>query len=130
MNQPTIVNTKAELKQALKRKDEEILITNNDLVKNIKIVKGATKGALAAAVAGTAIAATNFWNPVGWSVAGITAISSGALTVALVALGVGTLIWVLINDYDLNFEAGGEYTDQDGRKYKYYGKASAKKHKK
>lgn len=130
MNQPTIVSTKEELKEALKRRDDEILITNMDLVKNIKIVKNASKGALGAAVAGSVVVATNFWNPVGLGVAGITAISSGTLTWALLAIGVGTLIWVLVNDYDLNLEVGGEYKEPDGQTYKYYAKASAKKHKK
>lgn len=54
--------------------------------------------------------------------------TSGSLVVAVLALGLGILIWVLVNDYDLTFETGGEYIDKEGNKYKCYAKASAKKH--
>ena len=130
MSNPTFVRSKSELKQALKRKDKEIIIVNEELAKNVKIVRGASKAALTVAVTGSAIALTNSWNPIGWGAAGITAVSSSTLVVAILALGLGVLIWVLVNDYDLTFETGGEYTDSDGNKYKAYAKASAKKHNK
>lgn len=99
MSDKVFVSTKAELKKALEEKTKEILITDQSLASHVKVVSYASKAAIAAAVAGTGIAALNLWNPIGWGVAGVTAITSGTLVAAIVALGVGaTLIWVLWND--------------------------------
>lgn len=130
MREPFIVNSKEDLKKALNAKAEEILITNKSLAAQIKTISYASKAALTAAIAGGAVAAANFWNPVGWGVAGFTAVSSGTLLAALLALGVGTLIWVLWNDYDFSFEAGYKYTDPLGGKHEVYGKGTFNKHKK
>ena len=130
MSEPFIVNSKQDLKEALKVEASEIIITNKSLASQIKNVSYASKAALVAAVAGTSVATTNFWNPVGWGVAGFTAISSGTLLTALVALGIGTMVWVLWNDYDFSFEGSYEYTDPSGGKHKVYGKGSFKKHRK
>ncbi|MDN2481238.1 hypothetical protein [Vibrio agarivorans] len=130
MTEPFVVSSKEELKEALRIEAPEIIIVNRSLASKIKTVKLASKAALTAVVAGAAISATNFWNPVGLGVAGFTAASSGTLLTAVVALGIGTMIWVLWNDYDFDFEGGYKYTDPAGNKHEVHGKASFKKHKK
>ncbi|HDY7443088.1 hypothetical protein HJ111_04675 [Vibrio parahaemolyticus] len=130
MAEPYIVNSKADLKRALEIEASEIIITDKSLATQIKTVSYASKAALTAAIAGAAIASTNFWNPVGWGVAGFTAVSSGTLLTAIIALGVGTMVWVLWNDYDFSFEGGYKYTDPLGGKHEVYGKGTFKKHKK
>ena len=113
MNGYAIVSTKKELAVALKRQVDTILIANPDLAGNIKIIKSASNVALVAAIAATGVAATNFWNPVGWG-AGIVGITTGGtITIALIALGLGaTLIWAIYNNYDI--KAGGKITLPDG----------------
>ncbi|MEJ2046242.1 MAG: hypothetical protein P8X74_20690 [Reinekea sp.] len=127
MSKPFIVNSKQDLKEALKIKASEIIITNKSLASHIKTVSYASKAALVAAVAGTAVTTTNFWNPVGWGVAGFITISFGTLLTAHIALGIGTMILVIWNDYDFSIEASYEYTDPSGCKHKVYGKGSFQK---
>ncbi len=131
VSEPILVSSRAELKQALSQRCGEILITDSKLANQVKVVSYASKAAIAAAVTGAGVATVNAWNPIGWGVAGITAITSGTLISAVAALGIGAvLIWVLWNDYDFSFEGGTEYTDPTGGKHKVYGKASFNKHKK
>ena len=102
MNDISIVNDKSELEEAIKKGVSTIVIKDPSLADNIKTVKMASKVALAAAIAGAGIAATNFWNPVGW-VSGIASVAvSSSLIFALVALGLSaTLIWMIYNGYTI-----------------------------
>lgn len=102
MTSYAIVSNKKELEQALDRKVDKIIVTDPDLAKNIKNVKLASKAALLAAIAGVGVAATNFWNPVGWSAGLVGAVAGGSTMVAIVALGLGAaLVWIIYNDYDI-----------------------------
>lgn len=74
------VSTK-ELKSALEKKVEKIVITDRELAKNIKTIKSASNAALVTAVAATAVVATNFWNPIGWSV-GLVGLTTGEVIAA------------------------------------------------
>jgi len=131
LSKPVLVSSKEGLKKALNQRCEEILITDSKLANRVKVISYASKTAIVAATAGTGFAALNAWNPLGWGVAGVTAVTSGTLITAVAALGIGAaLIWVLWNDYDFSFEGGKEYTDPTGGKHKVYGKASFNKHKK
>lgn len=102
MSDVSIVNSKDELKAAIKRGDSTIVIQDSSLADNIKMVKMASKVALGVAIAGAGVAATNFWNPVGW-VSGVASLAvSGSLVWALAALGLSaTLIWLIYNDYTI-----------------------------
>lgn len=113
MKSYAIVSSKAELKKALERKVEEIVIIDSSLAKNIRIVKYSSRFAIVAATAGAGVAATNFWNPVGLS-AGVAAFAVGGSTLtAIVVLGVGAvLIFALYNDYDV--KAKGKVKLPDG----------------
>lgn len=86
------------------------------MARNIKIVKAASKVAVVAAIGSIGVAATNFWNPVGWGV-GVVSIAAGAsISVVIIALGIGaTLIYALYNGY--NIKAKGKVTTPDGRTY-------------
>lgn len=113
MSNYAVVSTKKELEQALERRVEKIIITDPDLARNIQSVKFASKAALTAAIAGIAVAATNFWNPVGWGAGFVGAIAGGSTMVAIIALGLGAaLVWVIYNDYDI--KAKGKVKMQDG----------------
>lgn len=113
MNSYAVVSTKNELKLALDRKVSKIIVTDPELARNIKNVKLASKAALAAALAGLGLAATNFWNPVGWSAGLVGAVAGGSTMVAIVALGLGAaLVWVIYNDY--NIKAKGKVKLPDG----------------
>ena len=102
MSDVAIVNSKDELKAAIKKGASTIIIQDSSLAGNIKTVKMASKVALGAAIAGAGLAATDFWNPVGW-VSGVASVAvSGSLVWALVALGLSaTLIWLIYNDYTI-----------------------------
>lgn len=113
MNSYAVVSTKRELEQALARKTDKIIITDPELARNIKNVKLASKAALITALAGVGLAATNFWNPVGWSAGLVGAVAGGSTMVAIVALGLGAaLVWVIYNDY--NIKAKGKVKMPDG----------------
>ena len=106
MNNYAVVSTKKELEQALERKVDRIIVTNPDLARNIRTVKFASKAALTTAVAGLAVAATNFWNPIGWGAGIVGAVAGGTTMFAVVALGIGAaLIWVIYNNYDIKAKA-------------------------
>ncbi len=113
MSSIAIVNTKKELEQALARKTQKIVITDSDIASNVKIVKTASQAGLVAAIAAAGIAATNFWNPIGWTAGLVGVVSGGTIIAALVVLGLGaTLIWAIYNEYDI--KAGGKITLPDG----------------
>ena len=108
-----VVNTKNELEQALARKTKKIVITDSDIASNVKIVKTASQAGLLAAIAAAGIAATNFWNPIGWTAGLVGVVSGGTIIAALVVLGLGaTLILAIYNEYDI--KAGGKITLPDG----------------
>lgn len=113
MSNYAVVSTKNELEQALERKADKIIVTDPDLARNIRTVKFASKAALTAAIAGITIAATNFWNPVGWGAGVVGAVAGGSTMVAIVALGLGAaLVFVIYNDY--NIKAKGKVKMPDG----------------
>lgn len=108
-----IVSTKKELEQALARKTQKIVITDSNIASSVKTVKTASQAGLVAAIAAAGIAATNFWNPIGWTAGLVGAASGGAIITALIVLGLGaTLIWAIYNEYDI--KAGGKLTLPDG----------------
>lgn len=113
MKNYAIVSSKEELKQALQRNVEEIVVINSSLAKNIKIVKYSSRAAMMAVTVGAGVAATNFWNPVGLT-AGVAAFAVGGSSLtAIVVLGVGSvLIFALYNNYDI--EAKGKVKMPDG----------------
>lgn len=113
MKNYAIVSSKEELKQALQRNVEEIVVINSSLAKNIKIVKYSSRAAMVAATVGAGVAATNFWNPVGLT-AGVAAFAVGGSSLtAIVVLGVGSvLIFALYNNYDI--EVKGKVKMPDG----------------
>lgn len=125
MSEPVFVSSRVELNRALKQRYAEILITDSKLANQVKVVSYASKSAIGIVLAGSGVVAVSWWNPIGWTAAGVTAITSGSLFAAIAALGIGaSLVWVLWNDYDFSFEGGTEYTDPTGGKHKVYGKAS------
>ncbi|QYX65430.1 hypothetical protein K2227_03590 [Shewanella putrefaciens] len=116
MKEYAVVRTKAQLKQALDSETRNIIVADEDLARNIKVVKYASKAGLALAVGSVGVAATNFWNPVGLTAGLVGAVSSGALITAIIALGVGaTFIWAIYNNYSINVK--GKYTSSDGDTY-------------
>ncbi|GAA5192724.1 hypothetical protein [Ferrimonas gelatinilytica] len=96
------VYTSSELESALKGSYDYIVIQDSGLASNISIITGASKAAIAAAIAAAGVAASNFWNPVGWGVGIVGSAVGSKLTIAVVvliwALGV-TLIYAIANDY-------------------------------
>ncbi|SDY36209.1 hypothetical protein [Nitrosomonas sp. Nm33] len=109
MSNYAIVSTKQELEKALERKIDMIIVTDPELARNIKNVKYASRAALTTAIAAIGVAATNFWNPVGWSAGFVGAVAGGSTIAAIVALGLGaSLIWGIYNDY--NIKAKGKIT--------------------
>ena len=113
MEKVVVVNTKKELEKALEEKARKIVITNAGIASNVKIVKTASQAGLVAAIAAAGVAATNFWNPIGWTAGFVGAVSGGTTITALVVLGLGaTLIWAIYNEYDI--KAGGKVTLSDG----------------
>jgi hypothetical protein len=101
-NSFAIATNKRELEEALKNKIDKIIVTDPDLARNIRTVKFASKASLVAAIAGVGVAATNFWNPVGWSVGLVSEVAGGSITVAIIALGLGAaLVIVIYNDYNI-----------------------------
>lgn len=108
-----IVSTKSQLEQALKDNVDKIIVTNPDLAQNIKVVKFATKATLTTAIAGAAVAATNFWNPIGWGAGAVGIVAGGSSMAAIIALGLGaTLIFLIYNSYDI--KAKGKVKMPDG----------------
>lgn len=108
-----VVSTKKELDQALVRKADKIIVTDKNLARNIKSIKLASRAALTTAIAGMVVAATNFWNPVGWGAGLVGAVTSGTIITAIVALGLGAaLVWVIYNDYTI--KAKGKVKMLDG----------------
>jgi hypothetical protein len=102
MNNYAVVNTKSELKLALENNTKKIIITNPDLASNIRTVKNASYVALTAAVAGIGVAATNFWNPIGWGAGAVGLVAGGSTLTAIITLGVGvTLIYAIYNGYSI-----------------------------
>lgn len=99
MKSYAIVSTKGELKQALDRKADKIIVIDPDLAANIKNIKFVSRACLVAAIGAGGVAATNFWNPVGLSAAFVGAAAGGSTMVAIVTLGIGAaLVWVTYND--------------------------------
>jgi hypothetical protein len=113
MSSYAVVSNKAELEKALEKGVQEIVITDIGVARNIKIVKATSRAGLAVAIGSALVAAVNFWNPIGWTVGAVEAVSGGAIITALIVLGLGaTLIWAIYNKYDV--KAGGKVTLPDG----------------
>ena len=116
MKEYAVVRTKEQLKQALDCETRNIIVVDEGLARNIKVVKYASKAGLALAVGSAGVAATNFWNPVGLTAGLVGAVSSGTLIAAIVTLGVGaTFIWAIYNNYSIKVK--GKYTSSDGDIY-------------
>ncbi|WP_159392317.1 hypothetical protein [Aeromonas rivipollensis] len=116
MKEYAVVRTKEQLKQALDSETRNIIVVDEGLARNIKVVKYASKAGLVLAVGSAGVAATNFWNPVGLTVGLVGAVSSGTLITAIIALGVGaTFIWAIYNNYSIKVK--GKYTSSDGDTY-------------
>jgi hypothetical protein len=112
-----VVSNKKELEQALERKADTIIVTDPDLARNIRSVKFASKTALTAAIAGIAVAATNFWNPVGWGAGLVGALAGGSTIVVILALGLSAVfVWAIYNDYTI--KVNGKVTMPDGTEIK------------
>jgi len=108
-----IVATKEQLKAALKERADIIVITEEGLARNVKAAKGVKKAVVVGILAGTGIAATNAWNPVGWAgigiAAGITAAGASVAITAILALTfLGSLFMIMYNDYEAEGKAGGK----------------------
>lgn len=102
MDDYAVVSTKGELKRAVERETRQIIITNPDLASNIRTVKTASKAALVTAIGAAGVAATNFWNPVGWGAGAVGLVAGGSTLTAIIALGVGaTLIYAIYNGYSI-----------------------------
>ncbi|MGI9897166.1 hypothetical protein ACKVMY_16520 [Vibrio natriegens] len=116
MNDYAVVNTKEELKRAVERDTRQIIITNPDLASNIKTVKTASKAALVTAIGAAGVAATNFWNPVGWSAGTVGLVAGGSTLTAIIALGIGaTVIYAIYNGYSVKGKA--KVKTPDGTEY-------------
>lgn len=116
MNEYAVVNSKDELKRALEQEIQQIIIMNSDVASNVRTVKTASKVALVAAVGGVGVAATNFWNPVGWGAGAVGLVAGGSTLTAIIALGVGaTLIYAIYNGYSI--KAKGKVKTPDGNEY-------------
>lgn len=102
MSSHVIVSNKADLKKAIENKIDQIIITDSALAQNIKVLKYSSRFALGLAIAGTGVAVTNFWNPVGLT-AGVAAFAvTGSTTTAMILLGVGaTALYAIYNNYDI-----------------------------
>jgi len=101
MNSVVYVNSKQQLKDAIESGADTIHILNPEVAKNIKVVKGASKAALVAGIASAGIAATNFWNPIGWGAAIASAAISSTVIIAILFFGSAVLIWAIYNDYKI-----------------------------
>lgn len=102
MSDYAVVSTKEELKRAVERETRQIIITDPKLASNIKTVKTASTAALATAIGAAGVAATNFWNPVGWGAGAVGLVAGGSTLTAIIALGVGaTLIYAIYNGYSI-----------------------------
>lgn len=113
MTDYVIVNTKAELKSAIERKVQTIVVQDADLASSIRTIKTASRVALGAAIAGAGLAATNFWNQVGWVSGAASVAVGGTLIWVLIALGLSAaLVWVIYNDYRI--EVKGKVKNPDG----------------
>ena len=98
MSDYAVVNSKEELKRALKFEINQIIITDSTLASNINIVKETSKVALVVTLGGMGVATTNFWNPIGWGAGAVGLVASGSTLTAIIALGVGaTLIYAIYN---------------------------------
>ncbi len=116
MKKYAVISTRTELKTALKNNVSQIIVTDPKLARNIKIVKTASKVAVATAIGSVGVAATNFWNPVGWGVGAVGIAAGGSTLIAIITLGIGTtLIYALHNGY--NIKAKGKVTTPNGRTY-------------
>ena len=119
------VANKDQLKSALLDKADVIVITNEQLARNVRLAKHAKKGVAIAVMAGAGVAAANWWNPVGWAGAGAVGLSTATYAIAsggavglstgatvvsvtgIIALaGLGTLFMVMYNDYEMEGKAG------------------------
>lgn len=102
MSEYAVVSTKEELKRAIKHNAEKIIVTSPNLASNIKQVKTTSKAALATAIGAAGLAATNFWNPLGWGAGAVGLAAGGSTVAAIAALGVGTtFIYAIYNGYSL-----------------------------
>lgn len=126
MTSTVLVSSKEELKQAINDKVERIVITDAALATHIRVVKTSSKWVLAAAIAavvGTGVAVTNFWNPAGWvggAAAGAVTMGLGAadatLITAIVVLGLSaTILYAIYSNYDV--KGSGKVTLPDGTEF-------------
>lgn len=116
MSDYAVVNSKEELKRALKFEINQIIITDSTLASNINIVKATSKVALVVTLGGMGVTTTNFWNPIGWGAGAVSLVASGSTLTAIIALGVGaTLIYAIYNGYSI--KGKGKVRMPDGIEY-------------
>ena len=101
MSNTAFVYTKQELERAIDNKVQTIHIMDRKLASSIKTVKSTSKVALTAGLIGTGVATTNFWNPIGWSAAAVTATVSSTIIIAISILGGAIIIWAIYNNYTI-----------------------------
>jgi hypothetical protein len=127
----TIVNTKEELKTALKNKDKEILISNDALAKHVikfKKIKKLTKWTLGVGLAGSGLGGIGV--ALAPTTGGASLLPSGALfaittasgvsisTGAIIAIGAlsilgSAILFALWKDYEVAIEGHGDGTIDD-----------------
>jgi hypothetical protein len=116
MSDYAVVTNKEELKRAVENKTRQIIITNSALASNIRTIKTASRAALAIAITAAGVAATNFWNPVGWGAGTVGLVATSSTLTAIIALGVGaTFVYAIYNGYSI--KGKGRVTTPDGTEY-------------
>jgi len=108
-----IVYKKKDLEIALENKVDKIIIKDPDLARSVLTINTASKSAITAAIAGLGLAATNFWNPLGWASGFLGAVAGGSIIYCIIALGLSAaLIYAIHNEYSI--KAKGKVTMPDG----------------
>lgn len=112
MNNTAFVYTKEELKKAIDNDTQTIHVMSKELAESITTVKNTSKLALGAAIASVGVAATNFWNPVGWGAAALSVTVSSTVLIAIAVIGGAVLVWAIYNNYTIR--AKRKVTKPDG----------------
>lgn len=101
MSDTAFVYTKQELERAIDNKVQTIHIMDKKLASSIKTVMSTSKVVLTAGLVGAGVATTNFWNPIGWGAAAVTATVSSTIIIAIGVLG-AIVIWAIYNNYTIS----------------------------
>lgn len=114
MSNQMYVQTKEQLKAALEDKADEIIVTNEELAKNIKKLKSVNKFVVSMAIAGMrGVTVFNIRNPLGTLASacavGVSALGGGATVIAIITiLGLsGIAAYAVYKDYDIVELNGG-----------------------